>query len=433
MVTSQPSYFQPALVQIVDIDRPLPIVAKRLPDDPSKFYERAVLFVRIHEKPVGMIELSIPNEEISPEDLANEVWARLSVEINDHLKGDGQPAIEGLSKEGFETDETPPCWEHIANGDLPFISVVIATRDRPGELERNLHSILQLSGPPFEVIVVDNASATDATKKLIAESFANDPRVRYVAEPRAGISPARNRGAQEANGEIIAFTDDDVLVDNNWLRAIASRFKANPEADVVTGVVLPAAFDTHSQLLFEEYGGFNKGYSPHLFTSKREPEYSPLYPFTAGSFGSGNNMAFRTDAFKRFGGFDTRLGVGSPARSGEDLDLYLSIILSGGTIAYEPAAIISHFHRADYQGLRHQLFNYGVGLSALYTKWLLLRPMEVLSRVPRGLWFLLSPKSAKNQNRSEGFPRDLVFTELRGMLYGPIAFLRHIKLGKDSA
>jgi hypothetical protein len=126
------------------------------------------------------------------------------------------------------------------------------------------------------------------------------------------------------------------------------------------------------------------------------------------------------------GGFDTELGPGTPAKGGEDLDLFLRVILRGGRLVYEPSSVAWHRHRRHYPELRRQIHEYGIGLAALITK-LLFGPatgLEILRRVPQGLVFLLSPSSPKHASKVAGYPPVLSFLELAGMLKGPLAYLR---------
>lgn len=85
--------------------------------------------------------------------------------------------------------------------------------------------------------------------------------MRYVCEPLPGLDNARNRAALTAHGEIVAYTDDDVVVDVNWVRGLAEVFVLDVDVTAVTGLVLPLELETESQALFEEYGGFSRGFN----------------------------------------------------------------------------------------------------------------------------------------------------------------------------
>jgi O-antigen biosynthesis protein len=150
-----------------------------------------------------------------------------------------------------------------------------------------------------------------------------------------------------------------------------------------------------------------------------------LYPYSPGIFGSGANMAFRTDVVRRLGGFDPRLGSGVATRSGEDIDLLLRVILDGGAIIYEPAAVVWHRHKRDPRALRQTMYAYGVGLSAVITKTLLsdlVASRELLRRLPGGIAYAVNPNSAKNSSKAASYPRSLTALELLGMASGPICY-----------
>src|SRR5207244_2454103 len=138
---------------------------------------------------------------------------------------------------------------------------------------------------------------------------------RCVRAPRHGLALARNRGLAEADGAIVAFTDDDALPDRAWLAQLAKAFEVAPDVACVTGLVLPAELESDAQVWVDAMWGFGKGFERRVFDRHRPPG-ALLYPYTAGVFGSGANMAFRTGALRDMGGFDPALGAGSPATRG---------------------------------------------------------------------------------------------------------------------
>ena len=116
-------------------------------------------------------------------------------------------------------------WDREAAQDAPRLAratvVVPTAMSRPDQLRSCVRGLTELDHPDYEVIVVDNRPAGAPPVDL--------PGVRVVRETRPGISAARNRGLEEAGGEIVAFTDDDVEVDRSWLRALGVRFaRASP-------------------------------------------------------------------------------------------------------------------------------------------------------------------------------------------------------------
>ena len=157
------------------------------------------------------------------------------------------------------------------------------------------------------------------------------------------------------------------------------------------------------------------------------PRNLPLHPYTAGQFGSGVSAAFTAAFLQSVNGFDAALGPGAPARAGEDLALFFQVIMHGHRLVYTTASLLYHLHRRDYPGLRQQMYNYGVGLSAYLTKNMYDAPrllFDFASKVPYGLYFTLSNRSPKNTKKTTYYPKELSSLELKGMLYGPFAYLQ---------
>jgi hypothetical protein len=195
----------------------------------------------------------------------------------------------------------------------------------------------------------------------------------------------------------------------------------------VTQLILPLELETPAQIWFEEYGGAAKGFAQRLYDLREHRPDDPLFPFNAGRFGSGGGMAFDRAALVRLGGFDPALGNGTPARGGVDLEAFLRTVVEGYTLVYEPAAIVRHRHLREYADLRGRVYAYGVGLTALILRSLLAKPSLLpafLARLPRGLVFALSSSSAKHAGKSPTYPGELRRAELRGMLGGPLAYVR---------
>ncbi|MFE9401832.1 glycosyltransferase [Streptomyces sp. NPDC006530] len=318
----------------------------------------------------------------------------------------------------------------------PRTSVVVATRERPGQLARALDSLLEQDHPDYEILVVDNNPVTDQTRTLVERHYAALG-VRYVVEPVPGLAAAHNRGVAAARGEILAFTDDDVIADRRWLSSLAAPFAGDAELGCVTGLILPARLTTPAQILLESHGGFTKGFAPRHFDPRRPPADEPLFPFTAGRFGSGANMAFRAAALRAVGGFDPATGTGTPARGGDDLYAFARIVVAGHRLSYTPEALVWHHHRETWRDLENQAYGYGAGLTAYLTAIIARRPAllpALLARVPRGLAHALAISAhradgapsvpGEHGSRSHPWPRSLSRLERRGMLYGPLGYLR---------
>jgi hypothetical protein len=188
-------------------------------------YQSALLIVLSREGFLGQV--LVPAEPVLTverqwdaitRELEQRLWAR-------QVRGAFINAVSGLS------DERPD------RGD-PTVSVIVCTRDRPHDLRSCLDSIAALRTRPREVIVVDNSPSDVATRELC-----RDYPVRYVPESRPGLARARNRGIVEAGGEVVAFTDDDCVVDRHWLDGLGDPFN-DPLVMALTGYAGPLELET---------------------------------------------------------------------------------------------------------------------------------------------------------------------------------------------
>ena len=191
------------------------------------------------------------------------------------FRADGLPVGQQWLAEGEPATVTPEITERIARrrvrqqpaSNIDKASVVICTRDRPGELRRCLASFSQQSRPPDEIIVVDNASLDDRTRQVVLAAGAT-----YVREDRPGLDFARNSGARAATGEIILYTDDDTELHPLWIENTLAAFDA-PEIAAITGLVLPARLQTEAQWIFETQWSFGRGFDRNRLRPRilREP------------------------------------------------------------------------------------------------------------------------------------------------------------------
>lgn len=314
---------------------------------------------------------------------------------------------------------------------LTRASIVIPTNfARPDQLRHCVERLTKLDHPDYEIIVVDNRSGEAPEVDI--------PGARIVREPRPGISAARNCGIAAATGDIIAFTDDDVVADHRWLRAIGERFVCEPDVAVVTGLMVPLELETQAQLLFEQSNnGLDRCFDALTFEyighfkvlrrahgAKTERIHSI---YLTGEFGIGANMAFRTEKLRAIGGFDEALGVGTPAHGGEDIAMLTEMLMAGERLAYEPDAVVHHFHRATLAELERQLHGYGTGCTAMLTAITLRNPWHALgvaAIVPAWLRSLRDPSSARNAHRTQDYPPALARADLSGKLSGPFAYMR---------
>ncbi|RKR75625.1 glycosyltransferase family 2 protein [Frondihabitans australicus] len=308
-------------------------------------------------------------------------------------QGAGSDGTIGVSALRAQVSSLPSAESPVAPPILPTVTVVVCTRDRADQLRGALASILELDYPAFDVVVVDNAGATDATRVVVETEFA-DPRVRIVSEPVPGLSRARNTGLLAATGEIVAYTDDDVIVDRDWLTGLVAGFARADDVACVTGLVPSGELRTPVQRFFDDRVSWSRNLRAREFRLSEPPADLPAFPFSVGEYGTGANFALRRDTLLRLGGFDTAFGVGSRTGGGEDLDIFTRVIFSGAALVVEPSALVWHRHRADLGALRAQAVGYGIGLGAWLTKVALSPSMMkvAIGRTPSAVSRLLAKR-----------------------------------------
>jgi GT2 family glycosyltransferase len=387
----------------------------------SQAYTGTRLLVRMRHIPIGYA--SLPPDALAPDAIAKEVWRQLSAPINDRRLSCGLPAIDTLSSAGLASEEMEgdPA-DKVA--ESPLVSVVVCTRDRPDSVMVTLRALAALRYRPFEIVVVDNAPSSDATKLAIQVEFGNDSRVRYIREPRPGLSCARNRGLAEATADIVAFTDDDVRVDPWWLHGLIRGFGASSDVACVTGLVATAEIDNLAQLYFDLRVGWGTRFDPRIFDLTDNRHTSPLYPY-GSVVGGGANFAVSRPVLKEVGGFDEALGAGTPSGGGEDMEMFTRVLLSGRRIVYEPSAIVWHYHRADMKALAKQMTAYGTGCTAAITA-MLLRNAQARREIPRKAITGVAHIFRLNDNVKDNatMPRGLLVRDVGGMLVGPWLYMK---------
>ena len=411
----------PAAVRVVDLEAPLASFALRSGRH-GEPYRSLVALVRLDGDPLGVATLRVgPRGLVSWDRLGRALRRQLDAELHEAFAHRGLALPRSLPLEGIPSLNGR---RGATRRRRRSVSVVVTTCCNPLALERCLRSILATDYDDFEVIVVENRPGSSETRQMLADRLKDELRVVYVEEPRPGLAHARNAGLALAGGDVVAFTDDDVVVDPAWLRRCEEAFERSDDVACVTGLIAPLELEDDSQLLLEQFAGFGKGFHRETYRLPQALDTHPLLPYTAGVVGSGANTVLRADAARRLQGFDTTLGAGTPAAGGEDLDLYIRLLEAGYAVAYEPSAIVWHEHPYGRSRLRRQVYSYGVGLGAMLTKQLVAGPerLRLVRAVPAGVRYARDPNSRKNAAKAPGFPRRLGWLERLGMLMGPVAY-----------
>lgn len=234
--------------------------------------------------------------------------------------------------------------------DTPRFSVIVPTYQRPRELAACLGALAAQSVEPasFEVVVVDDACRRAEVEPITAAAgpFA----CRLFSQAHRGAAAARNTGASEARGRLLAFTDDDCRPAPNWLAALDGALREEGETSLVGGSVenalgtdpFASATQTLVELVAREWN--------------REPGRARLL--------TSNNLAVGATVFRSLGGFDTAFeGAG-----GEDRELCLRFLHAGQRAVYRPEAVVHHAHALTLGGFLRQHRAYGRGAALLRTR-----------------------------------------------------------------
>jgi len=221
-------------------------------------------------------------------------------------------------------------------------SVIVCTYNRCQSLKETLQALSgqQLrNGLAMEILVVDNNS-TDETRTVVQEASrgARWP-IRYLFEPAQGTTYARNRGIQEAQGDLVAFVDDDVIPEPSWVAALEEAFETH-RADCVGGKIIPLWASPPPRWLAQGRDHAKLWALLALLDLGPEPV---VISSTNGHSLYGANLAFRKTVFADVGLFATHLGRrGSMLFSGEDTDILIRLLHADKCVVYAPTAIVHH-------------------------------------------------------------------------------------------
>lgn len=275
-------------------------------------------------------------------------------------------------------------------GTSPRFTIVVPTRDRPRQLAACLEAVGALRYPREAhetLVIVDGGGPIHPAVERAAERA----RARLVPQSAAGPATARNRGAAEARGEVLAFLDDDCAPDPDWLRELDAALATVPGCGAggrTVNALTDNPYASASQALIDYlYGYYNREFA-------RDPMFTT------------NNLALPRAGFREVGGFDARFS----RAGGEDRELCLRWARSGRRIVYAPRAIVRHSHDLSLRRFVRQHFNYGRGAArfheiresapipepASFYRELILYPWRKRSRGRAGMSALLTLSQAAN-------------------------------------
>src|SRR3989304_4962962 len=229
-----------------------------------------------------------------------------------------------------------------------FISVVIPTYNRKSLLKSCLDSLTVQTYPKslFEVIIVDDGS-TDGTEDLV-HAYETEIKINfsYSKQNNKGPAAARNLGIGKARGELIAFTDDDCTVAENWLEECVKCF----DSDYVGGV--GGSINQKEGGIISEFMDFHEVMQAPVVNGEI------LYLVTA-------NAVYQRDILIAVSGFEEK--IRNPG--GEDPDLSMKVKEKGYVLKYNPDSVVYHYHKDNITSFYKTFYNYGRGARFLWEKW----------------------------------------------------------------
>jgi GT2 family glycosyltransferase len=293
------------------------------------------------------------------------------------------------------------------------LTVVISTLERPEALGRCLDALAAGATLPAEVVIVDQ-SRDQRTADLVERRRDGPLRIRLVRQPPLGLGASQNEGVRIAATQFVAITDDDCVPDPQWLARLSSRFGSSDPPDLITGRVLPLP------------GSGDRTYPVSLRTSMEPRAFDRRsMPWHVGS---GNNFALCRSLFLRVGGCDERLGPGTPAQGGVDMDLFYRLLRAGARVIYDPDVLVRH-ERETWEGRRARRPMYGRGMGACVA--LRLRDGDAHALRLLGGWLMLRVRLAgKSALRRSGRGIYEEWLMLKGSAAG---FIHGWRAGRNSA
>lgn len=255
----------------------------------------------------------------------------------------------------------------------PRVSIIVPVKNGASKIKDLLDSLMRVDydKDKLEIIVVDGCS-TDGTREIVSRYP-----VKLLIEEKPGVNAARNAGIKNSTGEIIAFTDHDCVVPQDWVKKIVETIK-DPEVGCVGGQILRYNDDFLSRYADESIIPVMRIFKRKTLLDKmRSPIYYPV----------GCNFAVKREAVEKTGFFDERFEYGF-----DELEFAERVCGKGYKILLTPEITVKHKHRSTLSELLKQAFRYGQGgglvpkvkgVNNVLSKWVL------LSIAAFSLWFFV--------------------------------------------
>ena len=356
------------------------------------------LLVRFHGKPLGWVYLTdTVRGSVLPDAVSRAIVEQISWQCLEAVLGEGSPP------------------HRYPSGKRPGICVIICANDESTGMSRCLSSLRAIKHPSDEIIVVDYG--TRGVDRNLAANFTS---VRYIRSEHSNIAVARNLGVAEAHHDLVAFIDTDSYPDPQWLDIVGDTFSFQP-VDGMCGLVIATSLEAGPQMQFEQGGyGLGRGLERKLVSNTNLADSESL---RARWFGSGNNMAFRRNAFRDIGGFDPRFDVNLQGGA-SDMELFHRFVVGGHRLLYEPRAITWYTTRHNQSSIRKTAYRHGKA-TGIYLLMCLrkktVRPQAILQHI---VYEWAWQRIVRRLVRPGKATRLLVLGELFGASASPMAFLK---------
>ncbi|MEA2458523.1 MAG: hypothetical protein QOC95_1495 [Thermoleophilaceae bacterium] len=325
------------------------------PTAPEALHGRRRVVVRVNGRPAA--DTWAAGSPLEARRLYGEVAARTASELGRHLRtrsSDRAAVAAGLLAGKLPPHPLTPVPRRISDAEL---TVAVCTNRGAQACD----DLLRVIAPALPTLVIENGPADPRLAPLCAARGA-----RHVHLSRPGLSSARNCALARSATPWVLFLDDDCRVGAGGVEALAARIggavDGAQDAGTVTGLVLPATLDSPAAARFERTASLARGFLPARHD--RDSSLDPYWPARhADWMGVGACMIVRGEAWADVGGFDERLGPGTPARAGDDDAFFAALVDHGWAVLYDPAVCVRHLHRMTEDDLDQQLYGYGYATS----------------------------------------------------------------------
>jgi glycosyltransferase involved in cell wall biosynthesis len=226
-----------------------------------------------------------------------------------------------------------------------LVDVIVATRNRPEDMARLLPTTVVQSHRHFRFFAIDQSDDPEPNRAAIRGL--DDARFRHLVQREKGKSRALNLGLSRSSAELVAFTDDDCTLPEDWLATAVRLMLEHPDVGILFGNLTPTPHDPE------------RCFIPAIEFDRPRVHRGPLL-WSRGLLGMGANMIIRRSVFDTIGLFDEDLGPGGPHLTGEEVEITYRALQHGFEVQQRPELRVVHWGaRPLAGGVAKQLINSG--------------------------------------------------------------------------